>query len=85
MSGTADRRFMAPRLSFQVIRRENMNDLISRQAHWIPENKRPKSMMWQCSACREVAYFPFMGRRTQGKECRYKYCPHCGVKMDVVL
>ena len=48
--------------------------------HWIKTDPRPRSWVYICSECHEVAYFP-KPRNTKG--CRYKYCPWCGVEMAV--
>ena len=46
-----------------------------RHGRWIKENIRKKSYLRLCSDCGKIAYFC-------GTGCSYKYCPHCGAKMD---
>lgn len=54
-----------------------------KRGHWLPENKRKKSMMFICSVCGETAYYPQPTRtRDAEKRCGYKFCPHCGIMME---
>lgn len=46
-----------------------------RHGRWVKENIRRKSYLRLCTACGKIAYFC-------GTGCSYKYCPHCGAKMD---
>lgn len=54
-------------------------------AKWIHVRTSDCSNKWQCSVCGGVAYFPFMGSKKHYimKPCDYKYCPWCGIKMEV--
>ena len=53
-----------------------------RHGHWISENRRPKSYQFRCSVCDGVTYY--LHRNEKGeKQCLYKYCPHCGAKMEI--
>lgn len=49
---------------------------------WIPENRRPKSMMFYCSECKRTAYDPQNHYGNRPKRCRYAFCPNCGAKME---
>ena len=62
-------------------RRYEVEEITLRQGKWLPENNRPKSMMYVCSVCSGLAYFPFTGDREGEKSCKYAYCPRCGVKI----
>ena len=49
---------------------------------WIEDNSREKSMMWRCSVCGRIAYYPTFGKRkSYKKHCDYNYCPNCGAQM----
>lgn len=52
--------------------------------YWIADNTRPKSILYRCSVCREIAHDRPYGslKREPKKTCKMKYCPHCGAKMD---
>lgn len=55
-----------------------------RHGRWIAENKRIKSTMYICSACSKIAYDTPCGsaKHISKKQCKLRYCPHCGTKMD---
>ena len=54
-----------------------------KHGEWLEENKRPKSHTFIGTNCGGMAYFPQPTRdREWRKLCPYKYCPHCGAKMD---
>lgn len=71
-----------------------MHDLISElpaadvrheiHGYWSAENERPKSVMYRCSVCGQIAHDRPFGstRHYVKKECSLAYCPHCGAKMD---
>ena len=49
---------------------------------WIEDNSREKSMMWRCSVCGRIAYYPTIGqRKSYKKHCGYNFCPNCGADM----
>lgn len=53
------------------------------RGEWREENPREKSMMWRCSVCGRIAYYPTIGeRKNYKKHCGYNFCPNCGAKMD---
>ena len=55
---------------------------------WIPANDNSvKSFKWICSECGKPAYdYPEGSRRNRkSKSCNLKYCPNCGVKMEVEI
>lgn len=46
------------------------------KGEWIEDNSREKSMMWRCSVCGRIAYYPTIGKRKGFKKhCGYHYCP----------
>ena len=51
--------------------------------HWIHENLRQKTVMFDCSVCGKTCY-DLSGRWKHGEKsvCNYRYCPWCGAKMD---
>lgn len=52
------------------------------RGEWIEDNSREKSMMWRCSVCGRIAYYPTFGKRkSYKKHCDYNYCPSCGAQM----
>lgn len=52
------------------------------KGEWIEDNPREKSMMWRCSVCGRIAYYPTIGeRKSYKKHCGYDYCPNCGADM----
>lgn len=52
------------------------------KGEWIEDNPREKSMMWRCSVCGRIAYYPTIGKRKGFKKhCGYNYCPNCGADM----
>ena len=52
------------------------------RGEWIEDNSREKSMMWRCSVCGRIAYYPTIGKRkSYKKHCGYNYCPNCGADM----
>lgn len=52
------------------------------RGEWREENPREKSMMWRCSVCGRIAYYPTIGeRKNYKKHCGYNYCPNCGADM----
>lgn len=52
------------------------------KGEWIEDNSREKSMMWRCSACGQIAYYPTIGKRKGFKKhCGYNFCPNCGADM----
>lgn len=52
------------------------------RGEWIEDNPREKSMMWRCSVCGRIAYYPTIGeRKSYKKHCGYNYCPNCGADM----
>ena len=52
------------------------------KGEWIEDNPRKKSMMWRCSVCGRIAYYPTIGeRKSYKKHCGYNYCPNCGADM----
>lgn len=54
-----------------------------KHGEWLEENKRPKSAVFVCSSCGEKAYYPQPNtKKVWHKHCPYKFCPHCGAKMD---
>lgn len=55
-----------------------------RHGYWIADNARPKSILYRCSVCREIAHDRPYGslKREPKKTCKMKYCPHCGAKME---
>mgnify|MGYP003302370324 CR=1 FL=1 len=51
---------------------------------WKEANTLKKSSQFICTACGGTAYFPQPTRlKDWEKHCPYKYCPHCGAKMDL--
>lgn len=55
-----------------------------RHGTWMEENRRPRSILYRCSVCREIAHDRPYGslKREPKKTCKMKYCPHCGAKME---
>lgn len=55
-----------------------------KHGYWAAENNRPKSVMYRCSVCGEIAHDRPLGsaRHYVKKKCTLEYCPHCGAKMD---
>lgn len=52
------------------------------KGEWIEDNPREKSMMWRCSVCGRIAYYPTIGKRkSYKKHCGYNFCPNCGADM----
>ena len=52
------------------------------RGEWIEDNSREKSMMWRCSVCGRIAYYPTIGpRKSYKKHCGYNFCPNCGAEM----
>ena len=52
------------------------------RGEWIEDNPREKSMMWRCSVCGRIAYYPTIGeRKSYKKHCGYNFCPNCGADM----
>ena len=51
------------------------------QGRWIPEGTS-RSYKYGCSECAGIAYFPPHGSRKDPRRCLYKYCPHCGVRIQ---
>lgn len=52
------------------------------KGEWIEDNPREKSMMWRCSVCGRIAYYPIIGeRKSYKKHCGYNFCPNCGADM----
>lgn len=52
------------------------------RGEWIEDNPRDKSMMWRCSVCGRIAYYPTIGeRKSYKKHCGYNFCPNCGAQM----
>ena len=52
------------------------------KGEWIEDNSREKSMMWRCSVCGRIAYYPTIGKRkSYKKHCGYNFCPNCGADM----
>ena len=52
------------------------------RGEWIEDNPRDKSMMWRCSVCGRIAYYPTIGeRKSYKKHCGYNFCPNCGADM----
>lgn len=53
---------------------------------WIPRTNLPKQEIFICSVCDGWAYSPWIGNRKNPKPnwCKYKYCPNCGAKMEVI-
>ncbi len=42
-----------------------------------------KSYAWACAVCGKTVYWVPHGKRDDVKrECPYKYCPFCGLKME---
>ena len=66
----------------EAIADELLAEVVSVQAHWEEENRRPKSSQFICSHCGELAYY-IQPTRVKGwhKQCSYKYCPWCGARM----
>lgn len=56
----------------------------ARHGKWISENDRPKSVMFVCSECGNIAHDRPLGSAKfyKIKKCNLEYCPHCGAKMD---
>ena len=53
------------------------------RGEWIEDNSREKSMMWRCSVCGRIAYYPTIGqRKSYKKHCGYNFCPNCGAQME---
>ena len=53
------------------------------KGEWIEDNPREKSMMWRCSVCGRIAYYPTIGeRKNYKKHCGYNFCPNCGAEMQ---
>ena len=51
--------------------------------HWEEFDHRPNSSRFYCSRCGQVAYFVQRTRdRKWAKHCPYRFCPHCGIKME---
>ena len=52
---------------------------------WKPANIRDKSMMFICSECGKIAYYPQGNRKKQEKPktCKYEVCPNCGKPMQI--
>lgn len=52
------------------------------KGEWIEDNSRERSMMWRCSVCGKIAYYPTIGKRKNYKKhCGYNFCPNCGADM----
>lgn len=52
------------------------------RGEWVEDNRREKSMMWRCSVCGRIAYYPTIGeRKSYKKHCGYNFCPNCGADM----
>lgn len=52
------------------------------KGEWLADNDREKSMMWRCSVCGRIAYYPPIGSREAfAKHCGYAFCPNCGADM----
>lgn len=71
-----------------IARMTSMNDdemQIVRHGYWISDNCRPKSTLYRCSVCGEIAHDRPYGalKREPKKYCKMRYCPHCGAKMEV--
>lgn len=49
---------------------------------WVQYNYNPKLGNWHCSECRCVVV-ECVGKEEKGGIPFYKYCPQCGVKMEV--
>lgn len=49
------------------------------KGYWKEENPRKKSMLFSCSECGGTVWYPQV---FPTKRCGYKYCPHCGIRMD---
>lgn len=51
---------------------------------WLEANERPCSAIFKCSECGGIAYFNHGSnhKKKRIKECRYKYCPSCGIEME---
>lgn len=47
---------------------------------WYKDNKRPKSMLFWCGHCLQRVY-----DHPKNGQCRYKYCPFCGVGKEITL
>ena len=52
-------------------------------AYWKKDNNRPKSTMYRCSECGDIAYSTPQCRKKDIIGCTYKYCPNCGANMNV--
>lgn len=51
-----------------------------RHGEWIPSptlDSRGFTYMFKCSECKRYSYYAYPVKRLD-----YKYCPHCGAKMD---
>lgn len=70
--------------SYTTLRKSAKTDDVRENVHgeWIEDNSREKSMMWRCSVCGRIAYYPTFGKRkSYKKHCDYNYCPNCGAQM----
>lgn len=74
-----------PKRAFTEVLRELPSAQSKREnvrGEWIEDNPRDKSMMWRCSVCGRIAYYPTIGeRKSYKKHCGYNYCPNCGADM----
>lgn len=59
-------------------------DVVERKTgKWVEDNDRPKSMIFRCSECNGIAYYPQNFRKVKReKKCRYPFCPNCGAEME---
>ena len=54
------------------------------KGYWMESNNRPKSYLFRCSSCGMDSYFVGPTRSKEKKKtCGYRYCPHCGIEMDL--
>ena len=72
-----------PSMMFHTKHGKDVEYVKVKHGRWVAENSRPRSMIFYCSECKQIAY-DAQGARGVPKRCRYHYCPNCGARMDEV-
>ena len=62
----------------------NLPSAEPKKGRWTPKEQREKQEIFICSECGGWAYSPWVGSRKNPKpnRCKYRYCPHCGARME---